>query len=517
MPQRPVADALARFVASRAKRAARALGLSLHRRASIERLIAEHRTMREAIDGAMANQSGTAAGASLDAVCADFAVSMARLRQFEGQEIRNLTTEDRDAGAKSEAIVDAIADFGRADFADLACWIFASSLSNHRVVHQRIDEGAMLWRAVKSSGGPILEIGRAAGGSTLLLLGASADRPVISIDRDPQHARVSDRVFRRPDVARRLKLYRQTSRDPIAEKAFGMIFVDADHSYEGICHDIATYWNSLRPWDGKPALAAFHDGADNPITFVEPVKQACDELLAEPGVARRVESWGSMLVLEKTGDIDPSKWHRKEHDAFWLTHSIDGAGKYGSGAIDGANPSHSTEPDHDAHNALGDENIDHESWSKWNVEIASLPLNADNPLRLILVDGAFGRHGLRKRFAPGADRWTFRIHMRPNGYSRFALSVDGGDPDRAAQVEFDFAAEPRIAEIRPTAGIAIERAAYSYRNGYFRCDMTVRAPALVGEAAVGVTLLSEDGGGVAHAGRVGRGLFMNLASVRKIA
>ena len=79
------------------------------------------------------------------------------------------TDTDEDWDDKVINLITDQEDFGSTDFADLASWIFASSLSNHRVVHQRVDEGATLWRAVKNSDGPILEVGRAAGGSTLIL------------------------------------------------------------------------------------------------------------------------------------------------------------------------------------------------------------------------------------------------------------------------------------------------------------------------------------------------------------
>ncbi|MCU1295535.1 MAG: hypothetical protein JWP08_4385 [Bryobacterales bacterium] len=125
------------------------------------------------------------------------------------------------------------------------------------MVHQRIDEGSLLWRAVKMSEGPVLEVGRAAGGSTIVLLGASGARPVVNIDRALFHAFIAEDVFQRPDVASRLKLDVQTSGEPIAEVGFGMGFIDADHSYEGICPDIGMFWNKLKSFDGKPPLAAF--------------------------------------------------------------------------------------------------------------------------------------------------------------------------------------------------------------------------------------------------------------------
>ena len=231
------------------------------------------------------------------------------------------TTEDYDLESKQKRIIDNLENFGSADFAEISAWLFASSLTNHRIIHQRIDESSLLWRAVKMSEGPILEVGRAAGGSTVCILAASGNRKVVSIDRFPQHADVSDYVFTRPDVARRLELLTQSSRDPIPETEYGIMFIDGDHSYEGVCHDIATFWNQLKPQNGKAALAVFHDAAENPISYVEPVRKACFELISEPGVARVIDHWGSMMLVEKITDVDPVKWYAKVDTEFWKSLS----------------------------------------------------------------------------------------------------------------------------------------------------------------------------------------------------
>ena len=192
------------------------------------------------------------------------------LQERDNREILYRTTEDYQAHDKMRHIVRRIPDFGHADFAELSCWLFAASLNNHRVVHQRIDEASLLWRAVKMSGGPILEVGRAAGGSTLLLLGASENRPVVSIDRAPFHAFIAEEVFQRPDVAARLKLYVQTSREPIAENEFGMIFIDADHSYEGICHDIGYSGTPSSPSTESPRWRLFTTPPTTPSPMSNP-------------------------------------------------------------------------------------------------------------------------------------------------------------------------------------------------------------------------------------------------------
>ena len=151
-------------------------GLSLHRRASVERVLRENERLHAAAGLNAHAPPPDAKALSPSDPKAEREWLLAELKKHEGQKIFYSTAEDYGSFEKTTRIVDRLEDFGNADFAELSCWLFASSLSNHRVIHQRIDEGSLLWRAVKMSGGPILEVGRAAGGSTLVLLGASGSR-----------------------------------------------------------------------------------------------------------------------------------------------------------------------------------------------------------------------------------------------------------------------------------------------------------------------------------------------------
>lgn len=438
------------------------------------------------------------------------------LRKHEDKEIFYKTTEDYNSFEKMKHIVDRIVDFGNTDFAELSCWIFAASLNNHRVVHQRIDEGSMLWRAVKMSNGPILEVGRAAGGSTLILLGASGDRPVISVDRAPQHANIAQHVFDRDDVAKRLTLHRQTSREPIPETEFGIVFIDADHSYEGVCHDIGTFWNQLKSYDGKPPLAAFHDAADNPITYVEPVKTACEELLAEPGAARIVESWGSMLVLEKTGDIDADKWFAKTHKAYWQQYSgseqdiLEPADLVGS--LVAEKPSQQT----DLVNLLGEENIDDETWTKCGLSVDTANLNADNPLRHLHETPELGEHSAAKKIQLGVAKFKYSVFLRPDNNPFIRLSVQYPDQSPLAHIDFELAVHSRIAGTFAADGVKLLDAEFNYRNGYFWCSVSVELPSVLDSAIFSINTLNKAGGSSKFKGREEAGLFVNLSSVREI-
>lgn len=434
------------------------------------------------------------------------------IKDLEDKKIFSDTTVDLDWDEKVDRVINDSNNFGKIDFSHLSTWLFASSLINHRVVHQRIDEGSSLWRAVKSSAGPILEVGRAAGGSTLILLGASGSRPVTSIDRAPFHAWCADKIFERNDIKTRLTLLTQTSREEIKQKNFGMIFIDADHSYEGICHDIAMFWNDLSSHDGKPAIAAFHDGASNPITFVEPVKRACDELLAENGVARKVESWGSMLILEKLGNIDSRKWFAKEHTEFWEQFDRSGK-KYG-------NP-----PDQEnissffftKDKVLSDDLFtlrsgNYDDWNPTNLNMEKLPLNADNPIRLFRETRMVGSHGFSRNLKIEYFNNVLTMFFRPLGISsvEFVFEYKG---EECIKLKLD-CENSRIFDLKQlNDDLSLADSDVVFRSGFFRIRIGVISTQVCKEINCKIFLL-DDSLNREYAGDTKKGIFLNLFSFR---
>ena len=495
-------------------------GLSIHRRSSIDRLMNELARLRvgapahTVVELTSLTPEQDFAGAD-KRLRAEYAKALAALAWYEEQKSFFIATEDYDSPAKQKRIVDSISNFGYCDFADLAGWIFAASLSNHRVIHQRIDEGAALWRAVKASGGPILEVGRAAGGSTTAILGASGDRKVVSIDRGPIYCSITDYIFSRPDVRPRLTLLTQSSREPILENEFGMMFIDGDHSYEGVCHDIAAFWNSLKPFDGKPALAVFHDAAENPITYVEPVKRACDELIAERGVARVVETWGAMLVLEKLADIDQDRWYAKEDRGFWKRFASSSYPVLSPKVIRGRLDANQALPRKAAANFLGDDNLDHSSWTKIGVELERPYPEVDNPVRFVGETATAGPHGIEKSAKLGVARFSFTVFVRPVRMATLRLSILGPQRDRLASAEFELTNNSRIINPQTAAGIEIVDAAFLYGNGFFRCELSVVANNIIPSVTIAVDTLDKSGQ-LSHPGLPERGFLMNLASVREL-
>lgn len=145
------------------------------------------------------------------------------------------------------------------NFEDLV-WLFQCDSRNRGIIRQGFDEAALLWKAVKATRGNILEIGRNHAGSTTLLAAASAGREVYSIDLAPRHDRACEEFLARDENRRRVHLLVADSRQPLPNIELGFLFVDGDHSFEGVLADVQAHWHSLV---GSPALAAFHDALPN--------------------------------------------------------------------------------------------------------------------------------------------------------------------------------------------------------------------------------------------------------------
>ena len=184
-------------------------------------------------------------------------------------------------------------------------FLFTSDNRNRGVIRMNFDEAACLWKAVQTTQGDILEVGRRHGGSTVLLLAASApDRKVISVDIEPAHHATADAFFARPEVAARVDLVVGDSRIPRAE-ALGLLFIDGDHSYEGAAADVAAHWRQLMP----NGLVVFHDAVpndglahNNEINHCPGVTEVCHRLQIR-GVATNVASAGSLLVMKKQAEL----------------------------------------------------------------------------------------------------------------------------------------------------------------------------------------------------------------------
>jgi hypothetical protein len=221
---------------------------------------------------------------------------------------------------------------GDDNFEDLV-WLFTCDSRNRGTIRQGFDEAALLWKAVKATAGNILEIGRNRAGSTVLLAAASVGRAIYSIDLKAKYDPACKDYLTRPENKDRVHLMVADSRQPLASLIYGFLFIDGDHSFEGVLADVIAHWNALTDTDGRPGLAAFHDALpnanfkwrDEPRRFNrfwtrfknrfrsrqkpeiapdhEPgVFQVCQKLI-DRGLAKQWASAGSMLVLRKLDDL----------------------------------------------------------------------------------------------------------------------------------------------------------------------------------------------------------------------
>jgi hypothetical protein len=218
------------------------------------------------------------------------------------------------------------------NFEDLA-WLFQCDSRNRGIIAQGFDEAALLWKAVKATAGDILEIGRKRAGSTVVLAAAGPGRKVVSLDLRLRPHRMCKAFFDRPENRDRIHLEVANSRVPLPGSNFGLLFIDGDHSFEGVLADVMAHWNSLHETNGRAGLGVFHDALPNDNfawrdegrrvkrfwtrvknkfrsqkkpevaqDYSIGVNRVCEKLVAA-GLAERWGAASSVLVLRKIGDL----------------------------------------------------------------------------------------------------------------------------------------------------------------------------------------------------------------------
>jgi predicted O-methyltransferase YrrM len=155
------------------------------------------------------------------------------------------------------------------DFEDLD-FLFTSSQLNHGIASLRFDEAALLFRTVRSLGpATIVELGRFKGGSTFLMAVAMAPGSELwSYDlhlEPPPEATGAELDHELQDALERYGLegvhvvVGDTRTAPPPAQPLDVLFVDADHRYEGARADFAR-WGALVRLGGH---VLFHDAVDN--------------------------------------------------------------------------------------------------------------------------------------------------------------------------------------------------------------------------------------------------------------
>jgi SAM-dependent methyltransferase len=131
-----------------------------------------------------------------------------------------------------------------------ACtWLFTPTVVGHGCARLMIDEGAYLWRLVRSLDRPfVTEIGRYHGGTSFLL--AAAGGQVLSLDVDPalaEHDRALLEVLDAAGLGGRVDVRVADSRTfEVEPGSVDVVFVDGDHSYDAARADVEHWWPAVR-------------------------------------------------------------------------------------------------------------------------------------------------------------------------------------------------------------------------------------------------------------------------------
>ena len=194
-----------------------------------------------------------------------------------------------------------------ADFVQLL-WLFNSPRETRDIIRLDLHEAGLLYKYAAQQwtrmpkdehGNIILEIGRYWGGSTVLLAMATHDTKVkvVSVDVvEGCHDHDSDDWLNEYEEKHRIDI-RTDNSWAMENIPLSMLFVDGDHSYEGVKKDFIHHWNYLNGY----CLA--HDYGDPTCPGVT---QFIDEWI-NGGYADGIEQEGTMVVLKKLKDYEINK------------------------------------------------------------------------------------------------------------------------------------------------------------------------------------------------------------------
>ncbi|MEX2645754.1 MAG: class I SAM-dependent methyltransferase [Gaiellaceae bacterium] len=145
-------------------------------------------------------------------------------------------------------------------FEDLA-FLFTSSQLDHGVASLRFDEAALLYCLVRSlePGARVVELGRFKGGSTVVMAAAlPRGASILSIDLDPVHDDELRAALGRLGLGGVELVVGNTQTSALPDEPVDLLFVDADHGYEGARADVDR-WAPLVRAGGHLLL---HDAVD---------------------------------------------------------------------------------------------------------------------------------------------------------------------------------------------------------------------------------------------------------------
>jgi len=187
--------------------------------------------------------------------------------------------------------------------------LFASTSLDHAVISMPIRQAAYLFGLIRQTKArKVIEIGRYKGGSTLVIAGAmDGEGQFWSIDLGDKEARLHDRSLCRPfdeqiaDASARLGLQvnllvGDSRTIQVDTGEVDLVFIDGDHSYEGVKSDFERFGKRVRIGGG----VLFDDAFDEDLfkTHSETVGQLVQEILTE-GEFRLVKVVDRLAHLER--------------------------------------------------------------------------------------------------------------------------------------------------------------------------------------------------------------------------
>lgn len=138
-------------------------------------------------------------------------------------------------------------------------WLFNSSPSNRGLLRMDFDEAAALYTYCAClENGVVVELGRYKGGSTILISSALGHKvSLVSIDSTPQDDAALSRLLRKVGTSERVELIRGYSSATLTSGPIRLVFIDADHAYDGVTADVVAWGQRLEPG----GYLIFHDAA----------------------------------------------------------------------------------------------------------------------------------------------------------------------------------------------------------------------------------------------------------------
>ena len=203
-------------------------------------------------------------------------------------------------------------------------WLWTTDsgeILKRNIIRLDLNEAEVLQEVCISSAEGIVEIGRLFGGSTFLITDSSKNPDVRVISIDSQDNLTSHKVLNKRSSKYfnrtidtnyngtykifnalvdfmnkgKLKLINEFSQDVKLDMKYDVLFIDGDHTYEGVKSDVINFWGNSTKY------ILFHDYKDDP-RFKYGVHSIVGDLLSSK-CCRVYKHQGSMMALEKLTEL----------------------------------------------------------------------------------------------------------------------------------------------------------------------------------------------------------------------